>query len=329
MNTVTASTRRKANTLSWLIRREYWENRGGFLWAPLTSAIITLLLMMLLSLFGTVHFQTAVRHDAGINVSGNLTGNLPGSGALGDVLLWMGIAPIAIALTFAVFFYALGSLYDDRRDRSILFWKSLPISDTEMVVAKVICALILAPLISLIIALLLGFCMWLIAGLVVLINGVGTPQSLFVNSHPLQIILKLVCALPVQIAWAFPTIGWLMFCSAWSRSIPFTWAAMIPILSCVVISMMGILPGVSIPSTKIWYTVVFRGLLSIVPGSWMLKDNTAVAADVLPSANNLISYADVFDSWRIFATLDLWLGVITGLVFIAAAIYFRRWRDEG
>ena len=48
-------------------------------------------------------------------------------------------------LGFVVFFYCLGSLYDERKDRSVLFWKSLPVSDRDTVLSKALSALVVAP----------------------------------------------------------------------------------------------------------------------------------------------------------------------------------------
>ncbi|GAE49902.1 membrane protein [Xanthomonas arboricola pv. pruni str. MAFF 311562] len=61
-----------------------------------------------------------------------------------------------MVLAFVVFFYSLGSLYDDRRDRSVLFWKSLPVSDVQTVLSKAAWALLLAPLIAIVIGVLVG-----------------------------------------------------------------------------------------------------------------------------------------------------------------------------
>ncbi|WP_210235883.1 ABC-2 transporter permease, partial [Mesorhizobium sp. M1C.F.Ca.ET.212.01.1.1] len=87
------------------------------------------------------------------------------------VVLFIGV------LAFVVFFYCLGALYDDRRDRSILFWKSLPLSDTQTVLSKVISALIVAPLIAVIagIITMLGFL--LVISVVALMHG-GSPMTL-------------------------------------------------------------------------------------------------------------------------------------------------------
>src|SRR3546814_18250586 len=82
-----------------------------------------------------------------------------------------------IALAFVVFFYCLGALYDDRKDRSVLFWKSLPLSDSQTVLSKAASALLVAPLIATLAALatMLGFLV--VASVMVMIHG-GNPVAL-------------------------------------------------------------------------------------------------------------------------------------------------------
>src|SRR5206468_10746510 len=45
-------------------------------------------------------------------------------------------------------FYCLDALYGERRDRSILFWKSLPVSDVMAVLSKLAIPIVILPLLS-------------------------------------------------------------------------------------------------------------------------------------------------------------------------------------
>ncbi|MBO7941747.1 DUF4135 domain-containing protein, partial [Streptomyces sp. S9] len=96
---------------------------------------------------GSVLFNKyAVRDHDGINLE--MTGDMARAGQIGDAALAGGLGIVCLVFVFVVFFYALGSLYDERKDRSILFWKSLPISDTQAVLSKLAWALLLAPLLA-------------------------------------------------------------------------------------------------------------------------------------------------------------------------------------
>lgn len=81
----------------------------------------------------------------------------------------------------------------------------------------------------------------------------------------LWLLLKTV---PMSLLWALPTVGWLMFCSAWATSKPFLWAVLFPLLACVMLSILSAMPGISLPIGWIWYIVGYRGLLSALPGTW-------------------------------------------------------------
>ncbi|WP_374013650.1 ABC transporter permease [Pseudoxanthomonas koreensis] len=315
---------------TWLLKREYWENRGGFVWAPAIAGIIVVVLNLILAVIGSI----AARRSMG-NSGFKLDGVPPEEfnrmlGAVGDAMLLSGVVLACVVLAFVVFFYALGALYDDRRDRSVLFWKSLPVSDLDMVLSKATWALVLAPLYALGVGLLIGVALWVISALTITINGLPAAAAVFTQSHPFRIIGGVLSTLPVYVAWALPTVGWLMFCSAAARSKPFLWAVLVPVLACVVISMMAILPGVRIAHDLVWYTGLYRGLLSILPGTWYLPLNGDVVDPAIhaTSPGQLVDAIDLTRSWQIFATADLWIGVAVGVAFIALAVYLRRWRDE-
>ena len=172
----------------WLLRREYWENRGGFFWGPVIAGAIIVGLNLILAVIGSI----AARRSMGSSgfVFDNADTHEVGQalGAMGDGMLVGGVIVACIVLAFVVFFYALGCLYDDRRDRSILFWKSLPVSDSQMVLSKLAWALVLAPVLAVAIGLLIGLALWLISALTITVNGVPAAHAVFTQSHPLRII---------------------------------------------------------------------------------------------------------------------------------------------
>src|SRR5690606_11488023 len=130
-----------------------------------------------------------------------------------------------------MFFYCLGALYDERKDRSVLFWKSLPLSDSSTVLSKVVSAVVVAPLLATIAAILTMFGFLALISLVVLFYG-GNPVSLLWGpASPALISLQYIAAIPLYALWAMPTIGWLLLCSSWARSKPYLWAIMIPLFA--------------------------------------------------------------------------------------------------
>jgi ABC-2 type transport system permease protein len=311
--------------LKLLLRREYWEHKGGFLWAPLLAGGVASLFATIAAVAGTVIGQKhGVHFDQDVPAEAARV-----AGAVGDGALMAGIGLSMAVLAFVVFFYSLGSLYDDRRDRSILFWKSMPVSDAQMVLSKAAWALVLAPLIALAIGIATGLVFWVIAVLTTSINGLPGSMGILTNSHPFRVIGNILLALPVQMLWSLPAVGWLMLCSAWSRRVPFLWATMLPILTCAMISFMGIFPGVEIPHDKLWYTVVYRGLMSVVPGSWVPTIADQVDVSHVQDAGDLPQVFDATMSWQVLGHADVWIGALIGAAMIYGAIRLRRWREEG
>ena len=316
--------------LKWLLRREYWENRGGFFWGPVIAGAIIVGLNLILAVIGSIAARRSMGSSGFVFDHADTHEVGQALGAMGDGMLVGGVIVACIVLAFVVFFYALGCLYDDRRDRSILFWKSLPVSDSQMVLSKLAWALVLAPVLAVAIGLLIGLALWLISALTITVNGVPAAHAVFTQSHPLRIIGGVLACLPVYMAWALPTIGWLMFCSAAARSKPFLWAVLVPVLACVVISMTTILPGVDIAHDRVWYTLAYRGLLSAVPGAWFPTISGVVdTSGAINTPDDLAGAINLARSWQAFASADLWIGAVVGIALIAAAIRLRRWRDEG
>jgi ABC-2 type transport system permease protein len=323
------------NTFVWLVKREFWEYRGGFLWAP---AIIGASFLCILILVLITAELAAQQH--GINVSGIpldlLRQNLSPENAAKlhagmDIGLLTLCLPIGIGLFFVVFFYTLGSLYNDRSDRSVLFWKSLPISDLQTVLAKLVAAAVLAPLLAMLsmIALQLGFLVMMT--LFAAVNGVNAVTVLWSPLHLIRLWVLMALQLPVNALWALPTIGWLMLCSSFVRSKPFLWAVVVPIISGVAVSTVHVMQNLSLPSGWYWENVVGRLLLSLspIPRAWMNEDairSLRNAGDNVPEA-----IAGLFSLHTVGAELtspDLLIGAVAGIAMIAGAVYFRRSRTE-
>lgn len=316
------------NTFKWLLKREYWENRGGFFWAPIVVGAITVLFSTVASVAGAM---VARENRVNVRIEGDaaeMAEHAAQLGGLGDALLASGVSIAFSVMAFVIFFYAIGSLYDDRRDRSILFWKSMPITDAQMVLSKATWALLMAPLMALGIGLLLGVALWMVALLGAAASGVPGVSSVITQAHPFRVLATLLAALPVQILWSLPTVGWLMLCSAWARRLPFLWATAVPVLTCAMISFTDIFDGIEIPHDSLWYTVAYRGLLSIAPGAW-IPTIASEPTGPFDGPKDLSGLVDITSSWAVFGQADIWIGAAAGALMIFGAVYYRRIRDEG
>ena len=166
-------------TFYWLVKREFWEHRGGFLMAPMITGGIFLLLNLMAIVTGEVMGTT---HGINVAFGGNNLQQMAASldhksmamvGAGLDLVMYSPAIIISIVMGFVVFFYALGALYDDRKDRSLLFWKSLPISDTATVLSKLVAATVIAPVIAAVIGTITGILMLLMFAITLSFHGVG------------------------------------------------------------------------------------------------------------------------------------------------------------
>jgi ABC-2 type transport system permease protein len=334
------STAHKTHRFALLLKREYWEHKGGFLWAPLVAGGISLLLTLMAILVAEV---TARRSGATFDVDGEqVTINALDLGKLTshigaeesrqladgiDLSLLMASSWPFIVLAFVLFFYCLGALYDERKDRSVLFWKSLPLSDRETVLSKVASATLVAPAIATAAALvtMLGFLL-LLSGFV-LLHGGNPAELLWGPGSPMTLAGQLIAALPVYALWMLPTVGWLLLCSSWARSKPFLWAIMIPLFAGIFVTWFDVMQLFDLRSTWFWKNVVARMLFSVAPVTWMdVARIEQMDFDGPGAVRQLFSLGNVYST---LLTTQLWAGAAAGAAMIAGAIRLRRWRDEG
>ena len=331
------------HTFKLLLKREFWEHKGGFFWAPIVAGAI----FLVLSLMGIGAGELAARRmpdHAQINVDGGsfkinglnlgqLTEKMTPEelreiGGVIDLSLLMSAGWPLLVLSFVVFFYCLGSLYDDRKDRSVLFWKSLPLSDSATVLSKVTSAAVMAPVLAIVAGVLTMFGFLIVSSGVILLHG-GNPLTLLWGpGSPLKVAAYLIASIPVYALWALPTIGWLMLCSSWARSKPFLWAIMIPVFAGIFVTWFDLMQLFQMETVWFWKNVVARSLLSVAPGSW-LDVATFGAGDVDSPKHAVSQLINLRTTYSVLLTPQLWIGVVAGAAMIFGAIRMRRWRDEG
>ena len=227
-------------------------------------------------------------------------------------------------LGFVVFFYCLGSLYDERKDRSVLFWKSLPLSDRDTVFSKAASALLVAPTLAVGAAIACMFAFMLLVSAFVLLHNGNPVTLLWGPGSPLANAGLLLASIPIYALWALPTVGWLMLCSSSSRSMPFLWAIMIPVFAGIFISWFEVMNVFDLQSGWFWKNIVARSLLSVFPGTWIdVMDIGAIAKGNAPSHAMVLK-----STYSVLTTPQLWIGAAAGIAMIFGAIRMRRWRDD-
>ncbi len=195
--------------LFWSVRRELWENRSLYM-APVIVAVFGFIAFM----FSTVGMPTRRRATLLLE---------PAKQRAAIEAPYDALAMVLIATAFIVaIFYCLDALYSERRDRSILFWKSLPVSDVTTVLAKASVPLVVLPALTFALAVVTQFIMLLWSTLVLLPSGqAGTTWTRF---HFLDQFVFMLYGLIVLALWHAPIYGWLLLLSAWARRAVFLWA---------------------------------------------------------------------------------------------------------
>jgi ABC-2 type transport system permease protein len=280
----------------WCVRRELWEYRSVYL-APLAIAGVILLgdLFVLARLPGTMrHVMTldpAHQRDAlaqHFNIAAALI---------------MGAAFIVSI------FYSIDALYGERRDRSILFWKSLPVSDLTTVLAKASIPLVVMPVIAFVITVVTESIMLLLGSMVLL--GSGQSVALFWNRLQLYTAMLglLYHLVTVHMLWYAPLYAWLLLISAWARRSPFLWVVLPPFA-------IGIFEKIA------FHTSYFVAFLLERIGGGISAVNNEEHSGAMPMDPGMHLTPGAF-----LASLGLWLGLLFAAIFLLAAARVRRYRQ--
>jgi ABC-2 type transport system permease protein len=326
-------------TMKWLLRREFWEHKGSMFWAQLIVGAVLVLfvggsLAYGLAMHGTPSHMTingrTVTHT-GFAAALPLEMKEKVVNVASQAYLLAG-SPLFILMTVTLFFYCLGALYDERRDRSILFWKSLPVSDGMTVLSKAVTALCVAPVIAIALATVASLVLLLLAMIAMAIGGIHMAGSVLTQPDLYLQPLRLVGLLPVYVVWALPSIGWLLLVSCWARTKPFLWAVGVPLIALVLVKWISYtlenFSGAPLNIMPLAQEIVARLLGGIVPGIWF-----TFTGGIPPEMHQLAQGPDMgvlFEaSWMTLATASAWIGALAGAAMIFGAIRLRRWRDEG
>jgi ABC-2 type transport system permease protein len=324
------------NNMIWLVKREFWEHRGGFFWAPFWTGVAVLALTLVGLLAGEVGLMVHGAHGTfEVNgVASNLQDMLAHIGpqqveqvakVLAGSLYWLDFV-FTFVIGIVLFFYLLGALYDDRRDRSVLFWKSLPVSDAATVISKALTAVVLIPLLVFAIFLCTWLLLMLMMSAVVLLHGGSPWQLIWGQSNLLPLLTLQIAALPAHMLLALLTAGWLLLCSAAVRSKPFLWAVLIPILAGIANGWIGLMGVPTVPSYLLWGEGIKRLLLGTILG----PPNLIVAEAAFGRYHRVV--VDWSTTWHgvadLYATPGMWIGAVVGIAMIAGAVWFRRRSSE-
>ena len=283
-------------TMYWSVRRELWENRSVYL-APLIVAGIVLFATMLT----TMGLSYKMRNPSPANPA------KPRSSVAAP--LKMAPAPIMFVSLIVGFVYSLDALYGERRERSILFWKSLPVSDLTTVLSKVAIPLMVLPLIAYALSVVTQVIL-LFVGSGVLMGSGASPAGFWADARFFEGLIIMFYGLAVHVIWFAPLHAWLLLVSGWARRVPFLWAVVPPVTIGMIERMMF---GTRYVGAFIQYR--FAGAMTEA----FVKSPGRQVGDV--------DRLSQLDPVRFFSAPGLWLGLLFSAAFIFAAVRLRRRRE--
>jgi len=303
----TATAPKATRPLFWSVRRELWENRSLY-FAPATVSAVMLIAMVIgVGRILAAHPDLS-RHDA------------PNPAMLA---LPYDFAAVAIMLTsfIVAIFYCLGALHNERRDRSILFWKSLPVSDATAVLSKALVPLAVLPAIAYVttvVTQLVILLLSMVAGAVA-----GLPASTWMQTPFGDLTLVLVYGLVTQTLWLAPFWGWLLLVSAWSRRAPFLWAFLPPLAVCLVEK---VALGSSHFADLLGYRIGGGFHEAFVEPMRNVVRTTGPHMVVNGSPFPQVGVGDL-DPARFILAPGLWAGLAVAVAFFFGAVWLRRRRE--
>lgn len=228
-------------------------------------------------------------------------------------------------LLLVLLFYLSSCLYDERKDRSILFWKSLPISDTMTVASKVLTACLLAPAIYLLAVMVAQLIVLLIATIYGFMAGINPFSAFWMPSSLPKLWLVMGLGLVIQGLWLLPVYAWLVFCSSWAPRVPILVAVAVPASLSLLQHAWSLLSSFSLPQLNVGMIILKR------LGSGILPSN--IGWEIESSGNN-IDFADVEFSEEMFMSFsnsldyllrtDMWIGLAIAVALLAGSVWFRK-----
>ena len=281
----------------WSVRRELWENRSIYM-APLIAAGV------ILFGFGITAFGLPERRLNALALES----------ARQRAAIELSYDAAAMMIMFTAFivgvFYCLDALHGERRDRSILFWKSLPVSDLTAVLSKAIIPLAILPLLTFVIAIATQFIILLITTAVLLPSGLSGTTWTLLPWFQLSVIL--FYGLVTMTLWQAPVFGWLLLVSGWVRRATFLWA---------------VLPWLAVCGIEkiAFNTSHFAAMLNHrVTGSF---EEAFVVVKYPQGAHvPVVDRLTQLDPLKFLSSPGLWIGLVFAAAFIVATIRMRRYR---
>jgi ABC-2 type transport system permease protein len=278
--------------LYWAIRRELWENRSVYL-APLIVTAVVLFAMIL----SVGMLPRRIRAAGGADpVQQHRIVAKPFS---------LAPAPIMLVSFIVGAFYALDALHGERRDRSILFWKSLPVSDTMTVLSKASIPMVVMPALAFVLSVITFYALLFLGTLIFAGSGLGALR-LWSEVRFIEEPLVMIYGLVVHSLWFAPIYAFFLLVSAWARRTPILWIV-------VPLFLAGALERMLFNSKLVMSLLRYR-----VIGAMGLAFETG---------GRNVEHVWQLTPLRFLTSPGLWAGLVFAALCLALAIRLRRDRE--
>lgn len=282
---------RKIRPFYWSVRREVWEHPALYV-APMGAAAVGLLGFLV----STLWLPRVLRGQPG-----------PTHDSLMMPYVFTAFAVMMISFLVSIF-YCLSALNAERRDRSIQFWKSLPVSDLTTVLAKVVVPTVVLPLIALVVILGAQAAMLVFSTIVVLLNGID-PGRLWARADLRLMWTVLPYGFLVNALWLAPVYAWLLLVSGWAKRTAFVWAIAPPLG-------LALFERLAFNSTHVIRFTIER-VMGGFGEAFSVKGEGKAAID---------KFSDI-DPLHTFSSPHLWGGLAVAGLLLALTVRLRRSRD--
>ena len=288
-----------------MIVREIQEHKVAFVYAPFFVCII-LCFVIASVYFGGTNIQTdqfnfsTEYYDEEIRQAMQSVSSVSRIDIVRTGLLVLGF-PILLTVGFGVLAYSLSTFADERKDRSLIFWRSLPVSDLTTVLSKVFIVTLIVPLMVIPYIILLQLVAMTSASIFFATNDIVSFGWLW-GSYIITDWFRIIFSLWAQSLWSLPLFLWLMLAGTYAAR-PIAGAIVPPVILIV-------LEGV------IFKTNLVLEFIENRIGFWSRSDS-------FPKEYQEIRVVDISDILLLFSTQAFWIGILASVILVAGIVYVR------
>lgn len=310
-----------------LLQREFVEHHKAFVWSPvLVLALVVVLGLTFVGGSGAIDIQMSdgqttnrVELDSagmGQGLGRALTAFMVDAAGATDAqlskrmnaLMYLIAVPFYWVLLGVSLFALTACLYDERKEGSVLFWKSMPVADWMSVASKYVFVAWIAPLITITVIFIAQ--LYAILVIATMVED-GSGSRVLLHSGLLVSLAQLLIGYLLNGFVVLPLFAWFMLVSSWANRAPLLWALGVPIW-------LSVLDGIVFDANLIGRFAGYHGSMQTLPRTQTLDETGALVMTTTPMA----------DQFSVLLQGQFWVGLMVGVALLAVTVYLRRAKNE-